>query len=38
VGRPDELAAVITFLCSARAGFMTGQAVLVDGGAVKSLL
>jgi 3-oxoacyl-[acyl-carrier protein] reductase len=29
---------VITFLCSMRAGFMTGQAVLVDGGAVKSLL
>lgn len=38
VGRADELAAVITFLCSVRAGFMTGQAVLVDGGAVKSLL
>lgn len=38
VGRPEELAAVITFLCSMRAGFMTGQAVLVDGGAVKSLL
>lgn len=38
IGRPDELGAVIAFLCSARAGFMTGQAVLVDGGAVKSLL
>jgi 3-oxoacyl-[acyl-carrier protein] reductase len=38
VGKADELAAVITFLCSVRAGFMTGQAVLVDGGAVKSLL
>jgi 3-oxoacyl-[acyl-carrier protein] reductase len=38
LGRPEELAAVITFLCSERAGFMTGQAVLVDGGAVKSLL
>ncbi len=38
LGRPDELGAVIAFLCSARAGFMTGQAVLVDGGAVRSLL
>jgi 3-oxoacyl-[acyl-carrier protein] reductase len=38
LGRPEELAAVITFLCSERAGFMTGQAVLVDGGAVKSLI
>jgi 3-oxoacyl-[acyl-carrier protein] reductase len=38
LGRPDELAAVIAFLSSARAGFMTGQAVLVDGGAVRSLL
>ncbi|MEN9508699.1 MAG: hypothetical protein RLZZ621_1262 [Gemmatimonadota bacterium] len=38
IGRPDELGAVIAFLCSSRAGFMTGQAVLVDGGAVRSLL
>jgi len=38
LGRPDELAAVIAFLCSMRAGFMTGQAVLVDGGAVRALL
>lgn len=38
LGRPDELGAVIAFLCSARAGFVTGQAILVDGGAVKSLL
>ena len=38
IGRPDELGAVIAFLCSTRAGFVTGQAILVDGGAVKSLI
>jgi 3-oxoacyl-[acyl-carrier protein] reductase len=38
LGRPDELGAVIAFLCSERAGFMTGQPILVDGGAIKSLL
>lgn len=38
VGRPEELGGVIAFLCSTKAGFMTGQAVLVDGGAVKSLI
>lgn len=38
LGRPEELAAVIAFLASTRAGFVTGQAVCVDGGAVRSLL
>jgi 3-oxoacyl-[acyl-carrier protein] reductase len=38
LGRPDELAAVIAFLASERAGFLTGQAIVVDGGAVGSLL
>ncbi|HYW32126.1 MAG TPA: SDR family oxidoreductase [Gemmatimonas sp.] len=38
LGRPDELAAVIAFLASDRAGFMTGQAVTVDGGASRTLL
>lgn len=32
-GRPDEFGAVCAFLCSAQAGYMTGQNVLVDGGA-----
>ena len=38
LGRADELAAVIAFLASDRAGFVTGQAICVDGGAVRSLL
>lgn len=32
LGTPQELAAAVTFLCSARAGYITGTALLVDGG------
>ena len=38
LGRPEELAATIAFLASNQAGFITGQAILVDGGAVNTLL
>ena len=38
LGKPDELAAVIAFLASDRAGFVTGQAICVDGGEVATLL
>jgi len=37
-GRPEELAAVVDFLLSDDASFMTGVDVLVDGGVVASLL
>ena len=38
LGRPEELAATIVFLASHGAGFITGQAILVDGGTVNTLL
>jgi 3-oxoacyl-[acyl-carrier protein] reductase len=32
-GSPDELGAACAFLCSAQAGYITGQNILIDGGA-----
>ena len=32
VGRADELGALCAFLCSDRAGYITGQAIYLDGG------
>jgi len=37
LGNPEELAAVIAFLASTRASYVTGQSIVVDGGLVKSL-
>ncbi len=37
LGQPSEIAAAIAFLCSVRAGFITGINLLADGGAVKGL-
>jgi 3-oxoacyl-[acyl-carrier protein] reductase len=37
VGTPEEMAAAATFLCSSRAGYVTGQALAVDGGLMASV-
>lgn len=38
LGQPDELAALITFLASDRASYITGTSIPVDGGLNKSLI
>jgi 3-oxoacyl-[acyl-carrier protein] reductase len=35
LGRPNELAALVAFLASERAGYITGSSIAVDGGAHK---
>jgi 3-oxoacyl-[acyl-carrier protein] reductase len=38
LGKPEEMAALITFLASERASFMTGCTIQVDGGMITGLL
>ena len=38
LGDPDDFGAIVTFLCSDQAKFVTGSALAVEGGAYKGLL
>jgi 3-oxoacyl-[acyl-carrier protein] reductase len=38
LGKPEELAALVAFLCSERAAYINGASIAVDGGWVRSLL
>jgi 3-oxoacyl-[acyl-carrier protein] reductase len=38
IAEPEEFAAVVTFLCSARASYLTGATIPIDGGASRGLL
>jgi 3-oxoacyl-[acyl-carrier protein] reductase len=37
LGEPEELAAAVVFLCGAPASYITGTAIVVDGGAMRSI-
>jgi 3-oxoacyl-[acyl-carrier protein] reductase len=37
IGRPDEFGAVVAFVASARASYLTGSTLQVDGGSTRSL-
>jgi 3-oxoacyl-[acyl-carrier protein] reductase len=36
IGEPEDLAALIAFLASERASYMTGLAIQVDGGSART--
>jgi NAD(P)-dependent dehydrogenase (short-subunit alcohol dehydrogenase family) len=37
LGEPDDVAAVVVFLASDAAGYLTGETIVVDGGMVRTI-
>ena len=38
VGRPEDIAEMILFLCSDKAGFITGENICMDGGMTRLMI
>jgi NAD(P)-dependent dehydrogenase (short-subunit alcohol dehydrogenase family) len=38
VGRPDDIASLVDYLCSGEAGFITGANFVVDGGMTRKMI
>jgi NAD(P)-dependent dehydrogenase (short-subunit alcohol dehydrogenase family) len=38
VGKPEDIAAMALYLCSEKAGFITGQNFVIDGGSTKKMI
>ena len=38
VGRPEDIAEMVKFLCSDKAGFITGENICIDGGMTKQMI
>ena len=38
VGKPEDIAEMVLFLCSAKAGFITGENICIDGGMTRQMI
>lgn len=38
VGKPEDIAHMVLYLCSARAGFITGENICIDGGMTRQMI